>query len=243
MPTTYDFTALSLREKAALTPDQIRKDFLAFRLMERGIAPIVPPLPVPVPDQPIYEMVTVYELLLDGSDTGVAFEDPEAIEKIMALRPIKIGSDWTLSYHHKMGHLKGVLEARRTTATVQGVPVVPAKDWKALTEWGAEAKKAVEKNEEAEKQHRNETEAIQDILDELMDDWRKAVQTVGRFRGILETKANYERMAGDPAVARKFLLNTFPEHEVNAAEEFAAEETGERSSSTGTEAEADGPQG
>lgn len=226
--TTYDFDALTLREKASLTPEEIRQDFLPYRMMQEGVAAVLPPLFIPVPERPEVPFKTVYELIIGGAETGVAFENPDAIEAILALKPVRIDGDWTLSYHHKMANTKGIVGLGRGNTAVQGVQVVPFQEWEQLKAWGQEAKSAAEKNEQAVKDHRRATESIEDMLEGLMESWRRAVQTVGRFRGILETKANYERMAGDPEVARKFLLNTFSEAEVAEAEAFAQEEAGDR---------------
>ncbi len=223
MPETFDFRALTLRQKAATSHEDLMNKFLRYRLMERGITRPLPYEPIPEPDKPDYKTTTRYELVCGSTNTGIVFKDPGALVKFLELEPISTENDWYLK-HYTGDELNIVGWETEKDFTLRAVNTVSKEDSKRITTWGQERNKIREKNKEGEKEATNGLDDYNEAVSQLNDEWRSAGAQVAKHMQVIATFEEYKRMAGDENIARSFLEKAYSQATIEAALAFQAED-------------------
>jgi len=216
MPTTFNFRELTLREQAAVTLDDLQSKFLAYDLMVEGI--VKTPLPdlLPIPECPAYEARTIYEILKNGSSTGIFIENPADFDAFLALKPGTCQENWYLNHYAEID-VRGIdNDAKRWS--LKSVNGTSAESHKMLGTWVDEVKKAKEKNAEMEKEYTRATENTLLVRARLEECARIARDKARRFESILARRDEYTAMAGgNGTVALKFLEKAFSGAEIRDA--------------------------
>lgn len=223
MPETFDFRALTLRQKAAVSFEDLMNKFLRYRLMERGITRPLPYEPIPEPDKPNYKTTTRYELVCGSTSTGILFADPGALAKFMELDPISTENDWYIK-HYTGDELNIVGWETEKNFTLRAVNTVTQDDSKRISSWGQERNKIREKNKQGEKEATNGLDDYNEAVTELTDEWRAATSQVAKHAQIIATFEEYKRMAGDEQIARSFLEKAYSTSAIEEALAFQADD-------------------
>lgn len=219
MPTTFNFRDLTLREQAAVTLDDLQSKFLAYDLMVEGIVKTPRPDLIPIPECPDYEVRTIYEILKNGSSTGIFIENPADFDAFLALKPGTCQENWYLGHYAEID-LRGIdTDAKRWS--LKSVNGTSAESFKMVGAWVEEVKKAKEKNAEMEKEYTRATENTLIVRTRLEECARIARDKARKFESILARLDEYTTMAGgDGAVALKFLEKAFPAYDIREAQNY-----------------------
>lgn len=223
MPETFDFRALTLRQKSCVTHEDLMNKFLRYRLMERGITRPMPYEPIPEPDMPAFVTTPRWELMKGNTGTGIVFSGPEALATFCALGPIAIEERWYLKSYAEELNIKGHEVGK--DFTIRPLDTVSEADAERLEKWARQRNEIREKNKAGKKEAESGNEAYDECVTELTDEWRSAGAKVAKHMQVIATFEEYKRMAGNDDIAMSFLEKAYTSSEINSALAFRAEDT------------------
>ncbi len=217
---THNFSDLSIKERAAVSFEDLKTHFLPFKLMEAGVSRLPEPVPQVVPAQPEVSAKTAYELIRGQyHDTAIVFDSAEALMSFVALNPRHTEEDYYLNAEFAGMDVKKIVDE---VFSIKPVSVVDPATFDRMSRWAREAKKIREQNEADAKAWTKSNEAADEVWSELCDSWRSACQAQAKVNEILATYAEYQSLTkGADFVAYSFLIKRYSYSEISAAFEEA----------------------
>ena len=206
---------MSEAARAELTEEQV-KSFLDVELMEKGLVKIKPPVrqPLAVVELPKVKVACVkyssdrYGII---QTLDVGFPTMEAAQAFLELCPVMIADDWET----KTKWAAPLREASIFTEELTDHHVVLS----AIV--ALKSNKAKEDaNQKAERDYTEAMKLIDAATKDVWDDWQELRAAARAHQRVLDTKAEYEKLAGNADIALSFLLKAYPKPTIEAACEW-----------------------
>lgn len=213
MKTYWD---LSERERAAMTSEDVQR-YVDAELMLKGVLKVKPlelePVPV-VPDPDAKAFVVRFGSKYGRQRVDAAFATLEAAQAFVALRPVRVDSDYlegeSVEYIAKI-----------SDPEIAEVPLFTEERKNAVK---ADLKKAAAIKASNARRQEEYAKAIReqdDALKGLWEDWARCREEEAKLRDVANTFADYKQTAGDDELAARFLAKVYPPELITeAAERF-----------------------
>ena len=214
MKTYWD---LSERERSELDHDDVEK-FVAAELMTKGVLKVRPPATIAVVE-PRLRTQTCFVVQSNArygiTDIDVAFRTMEDAKVFLALRPMRVESEY-------MGHANTtyVRDVDPTAARVTAVELPTSGDVDAMRTAIKEAQATMAANEKEQSRHTQELATQTKALEGLWEDWHTCRATRRELERVIETLDEYMVLAGDERTALRFLQRAFADDKIRDAMEW-----------------------
>lgn len=217
MQTYWD---LSDRERSALSRDDVAK-YGDAELMLRGV---LKPKPLVLLEtvMPSLETKTVFAIQVNSyRKLAIAFRTIEDARAVLKLRPVELETVWSVAAQIEV--VKPLTED--ATITEYSAPTIEAATAASarLKEVGA----AKSENDRREREHGEQSRAVEAALSGLWEDWHRCCAVAGKMTRILDTFSEYETIAGNATTAAKFLAKAFPESDIIDASQWHGVDMGQ----------------
>lgn len=200
---------LTTKEKAALTREEL-EPYIRVELMEQGVVVPPPPKLEPIEEVQIGKHV-VYKIVLNGyTYLDVAFERAEDAQALLMLHPLHLRSEYAGGEHVSVA-------TPLDRPAVTGIDVSNADDLECHQEALKRNAVAKKHNDEATREYDKARKAAAEASSGMLSDWLQAQSTEAHHRRIRATLDEYVTMAGDRAVAMKFLVKAFNADDIEEA--------------------------
>lgn len=202
-------------EKSNLTNEEFER-YLNIARMQSDIK-------IDDPDPPIgeltdgMEMVTVWEVRTDHWSTIARFATQAEAEAMIALKPLKVDSDYPLGVEY-------LASADPMKLSANAVRVATCDSYKKHKP-DAEARKALSANRASfEKQRADLIESLEEELEPMRDDRRRCRQQAFMVSRVRAKLAEFIGLCdGDETIARKFLAKHYSEEDIAIADSWPNE--------------------
>lgn len=217
-----DYWSLSITERAALTYEQVAA-LEAFELMKAGIESIDDYELIPEPEAPEPDATMFTLSALGGFSSEVLFASREDAETVAGL----IAGT-------KESHAFKITEKWGDTVYLHSVRPIVVNEVKPVQVYSErvfrESRQAIDRLGTVRAQNKATTttndshdKAAREVVKPMWDDWYRSKGRVRDFEHIAKTWRDYRSMAGDDAVAIRFLANTFGVRVIDAYAGLGAE--------------------
>ena len=204
----------SEKERAEMARAEVEK-FLDAELMHKGVLKVPEPQYEPVPDMPETKPQTWYKLESKDHEyhygrkvTQFAFSKIEAAHEFLALKPQYIKDTEPM-------HLEGLPEV-----SVVPVEVLTEPEYQRVRV-AVEARKAVKNDNDTKRKEFNSAAGeVTKVLHHVWNDWTECREKRAKHKKVLDTLAEYRRIAEDNAVAMQFLRKAFDDKIIEEAYEW-----------------------
>lgn len=203
MQTYWD---LSEEERGELTSDEVQK-YVDAELMLKGVLKVKPLAlePVPPAPEPDTKLFFVrFAAKYGRADSTVAFTTIEAAKAFVALRPVRLESDY----------LDGTSITFSKEGTDPEIAEVPTFTEEAKNAASAALRRSAAikaSNEKRTEEYNTAVRTQEKALEGLWADWSARRDEVAKLRAVADTFEDYKRTAGgDVLVAASFLTKVYP---------------------------------
>jgi len=204
---------LTTEERAALTEEDLRS-MCRVEMMERGV--VNPKPPTLVDEAAIATETTTYYAPKQGGAYGdmfgIAFETPEQAAAFVALKPMKLHSEWRVGSDHKY--------AKPLTNDLEIAPVelMTEADYNRQSADLQRVHEAKEANGKARREYEMAMDAVNKATEGIWSDWHNCCAVVRELEKIRADFKEYTQMCkGDAQMARVFLLKAYSADRVDEA--------------------------
>lgn len=210
MKTYWD---LSESERASLSQEDVLR-YVDAELMLKGVLKVKPPALEEEPAMP-EEDARVYVVRTKGkygkSEMGCAFATIEAANAFIALKPLRLESDWlgqeSVSFVAPGSEFE-IAEVAVYTETLKNAAHADLK----------RASTIRQNNEKLRQEHATALRAQEEALRGMWEDWVACREAEAKLRAVADTFEDYKRTAdGDSSVASAFLAKVYPPDLINEA--------------------------
>lgn len=200
------------KDRAELTEEQV-KSFLDVELMEKGLVKLKSPVrqPLATIELPKVKVACVkYASDKYGAPQTleVGFQTMEEAQAFLDLKPMMISDDWeTKTKWAAPIRDASIFTEELTEHHVVLSAIVALKSNKAKDD----------ANQKAEREYTEATKKIDEATKDVWADWQELRAKARDHQKVLDTKTEYEKLAGDAETALKFLLKAYPQPTIEEA--------------------------
>lgn len=207
-------------ERASLTSEQV-ESLLNVELMEKGVLKPVPPTleSEQLPELPKRQYFEVFRQgRYSGKDScGVVFDTIEQAQAFIALKPLKIDSDYQIG--SDIYFVRPMLDL-----SIQPNDLPTEQDALARKPQLSRVTKAREENNKARDAHEKAMKECRAAGGDVWEDWYRCRKQQGECQRLLDVFEDYKRTAGDDATALRFLRKVYSDLEISKAHEWFGRE-------------------
>jgi len=212
MQTYWDFTK---KERAAMTREEVQK-WLDAELMVKGVAKVVAPKLDEVPKVESPAKITRYRIKAKNTSywntydvSNFVFEKIEDARAFAEMYPQHLEESGGKKYIRPLEEI-----------SIEPIECITHADYLSIKSSIDAAEEIKRRNDQLTSAYNKASKEMNDCLKGVWDDWGCCRDEQDEHRSLLNLLADYKKIAGDDAVATKFLLKIRTPEQIKAAHEW-----------------------